>query len=306
MLDVALLGTSGMMPLPDRYLTALICRLKGKMLLIDCGESTQVTLKILKYGFKNIDIICITHFHGDHVLGLPGLLLMISNSNRTDDLTIIGPIGLKKVVESLLIVAPEINFKIKYIEIKESVEKPIKISGFSIYTTDLEHKLQCLGYSIEVERKGKFDKAKAIKNDIPKKYWGNLQNGEEVVLDDITYKSDMVLGKKRKGIKVTYFTDTLYLEKLKEFARGSDLLVSEGLYGDESKKEKAVEYKHMTFLDSCKIAKGGDVKELWLTHYSPSLTNPEEYLEMAQEEFKNTNLGYDRKEKSLLFEEEGD
>lgn len=304
MLDIALLGSGGMMPLPNRFLTSLICKYKGRMLLIDCGEGTQVTLKILKYGFKNIDIICITHFHGDHILGLPGLLLTMNNSNREDELTIIGPIGLQKIVESLLIVATEINFKIKYIELEQDNENPIKISGYKILTKGLDHKVDCLGYSIEIDRKGKFNREKAEKNGIPKEYWGKLQSGESIELNNIILKSDTVLGKDRKGLKVTYLTDTNYMDSLKDFAKNSDLLISEGLYGEESKKEKAVEYKHMTFLDSCKIAKDAKVNKLWLTHYSPSLSAPEEYIEMAKRAFPNTELGFDRKEISLMFESE--
>ena len=113
MLDVCLLGTSGMMPLPRRALTALMTRYNGSSLLIDCGEGTQVSIREKGWSMHGIDTICITHVHGDHISGLPGLLLSMGNAERKLPLTIVGPRGVKKVVEALLIIAQGLPFEIR-------------------------------------------------------------------------------------------------------------------------------------------------------------------------------------------------
>jgi len=116
MLDVALLGTGGMMPLPNRFLTSMLCRVNGLMLLVDCGEGTQITLQKLGWGFKNIDAIAITHFHADHISGLPGILLAMGNADREDPLLMLGPPRLAHVVQSLRVIVPELPFEIYFKE----------------------------------------------------------------------------------------------------------------------------------------------------------------------------------------------
>ena len=145
MLDVALLGTGGMMPLPGRYLTSLMLRLEGRMMLIDCGECTQVTMKLLGWGFKNIDVICFTHYHADHISGLPGLLLTIGNSARTEPLTLVGPKGLKKVYAGLSCICPELPFEVKLIELEP--QDTIDIGVFHINCLKVNYLLclQCSG-----------------------------------------------------------------------------------------------------------------------------------------------------------------
>ncbi len=302
MIDVALLGTGGMMPLPERFLTSFLCRLNGKFLLTDCGEGTQITMKILGWGFKNLEIICITHFHADHIAGLPGLLLSVGNSGRTDDLTIIGPKNLKKVVDSLCIIAPELPFKINFIELNDEFGE-IKIGDFLINYALMEHRVKCFGYSFRVLRSGKFDPEKAISLGIPKTKWSVLQKSQEIVVDDKIFKPEMVMGAERKGIKICYATDTRPNENLLKLAEESDLFITEGIYGDDEKLEKAIEHTHMLFSEAAKIAKEAKVKELWLTHYSPALTEPQEFLHVAQNIFANTVLGYDRISKTIFFEE---
>jgi len=301
MLDVCLLGTGGMMPLPYRWLTALMTRYNGSSLLIDCGEGTQIAIKEKGWSFKPIDVLCFTHYHGDHISGLPGLLLTMGNSDRTEPLMLIGPKGLERVVNSLRVIAPELPFPIVFREVTEK-EEVIQLDGYRLIAFKVNHNVTCYGYSIEIDRAGKFDSERAQKANIPMKYWKHLQKGETIEGDEGVFTPEMVLGPQRKGIKLTYVTDTRPTEAIVENAKGSDLLVCEGMYGEIDKSEKAKEYKHMTFYEAAELAKEADVAELWLTHYSPSLIRPEEFLDEVRKIFPHTKAGKDRMTKELIFE----
>ena len=303
MLDVCLLGSGGMMPLPHRWLTSLMTRYNGSNLLIDCGEGTQIAIKEKGWLFKPIDVICFTHYHADHISGLPGLLLTMGNADRTEPLTLIGPKGLERVVSALRMIAPELPFRVEYIELKEPKEQ-VEINGYHITAFRVNHNVVCYGYTIEIHRAGKFLVEKAKEKEIPLRCWSLLQKGEAVKVDGITYTPEMVLGSPRKGIKLTYCTDTRPTASLQEHARGSDLLICEGMYGEPGKESKAKEYKHMTFKEAATIARNAEVEELWLTHYSPSLMHPEEYMASVTDIFPNAYPGKDKKSKELKFEED--
>lgn len=303
MLEVCLLGTGGMMPLPYRWLTSLMVRYQGMSLLIDCGEGTQVAMKEKGWSPKPIDVICFTHFHADHISGLPGMLLTMGNAERTEPLRLIGPKGLNKVVNSLRVIAPELPFPIICEEITGN-EQDFCINGLKIKAFKVNHNVLCYGYTMEVERSGKFliEKAQALGLEV--KYWGRLQKGETIVTDQGTYTPDMVLGQPRKGLKVTYTTDTRPTESIMKNAQYADLFICEGMYGEPDKQEKAKEHKHMTFYEAAQIAKKAEVQELWLTHYSPSLVRPEEFMGMVRAVFPNAVAGKDGKTVDLMFEDE--
>lgn len=303
MLDVCLLGTGGMMPLPYRWLTSLMLRYNGKSILIDCGEGTQVALKEKGWSPKPVDIICFTHYHADHISGLPGMLLTMGNAERTEPLVLIGPKGLTKVVSALRVIAPELPFQIECIEIGENAQS-FSFDGFRIEAFKVNHNVVCYGYSMVVERAGKFDKERAQAQQIPMKLWSKLQKGETITLDNVTYTPDMVLGEARKGLKVTYCTDTRPTQSLVENAVGSDLLICEGMYGEPEKLVKAKENKHMTMYEAAQVAVKAGVPQLWLTHYSPSLTHPEEYIKEVRKIFENTIAAKDGRTIELKFEEE--
>ena len=302
MLDVCLVGTGGMMPLPRRWLTALMTRYNGSSLLIDCGEGTQVAIKEKGWSFKPIDVICFTHYHGDHISGLPGLLLTMGNADRTEPLTLVGPKGLERVVNALRVIAPELPFEIKFIEITQP-EQVIELNGYRITAFKVNHNVLCYGYTLEILRQGKFSAERAKEQDIPLKYWNPLQKGQTIEADGITYTPEMVLGPARKGIRLTYTTDTRPTESILRNAKESDLFICEGMYGEKDKQKKAKEYKHMTFYEAAQLAKEAEVKEMWLTHYSPSLVKPWLYLDTVTDIFPNAKTGKDGMSVDLMFED---
>ena len=281
MLDVCLLGSGGMMPLPYRFLTSLMTRFNGSSLMIDCGEGTQVAVKEKGWSFKPIDVICFTHYHGDHISGLPGLLLTMGNADRREPLTLIGPKGLERVVSCLRVIAPELPFPIIYQEI-QGAEQTFELNGYRLKAFDVE---------------------RARANEIPQKYWSRLQNGETVESEMGILTPDTVLGPQRKGIKLTYTTDTRPTDSIRENAKDSDLFICEGMYGEKEKAAKAVEYKHMTFYEAAELAKEANVGEMWLTHYSPSLTKPEHYMNDVRKIFPRAKAGKDGMSVDLMFED---
>ena len=301
MLDVCLLGSGGMMPLPYRWLTSLMTRFNGSSLLIDCGEGTQIAIKEKGWSFKPIDVICFTHYHGDHISGLPGLLLTMGNADRKEPLTLIGPKGLERVVSALRVIAPELPFPIIYKEI-EGAEQTFELNGYRLKAFRVNHNVLCYGYTMEIDRAGKFDVERAKEQEIPQKYWKHLQKGETIETENGILTPDMVLGLPRKGLKLTYTTDTRPTNSIRENAKDSDLFICEGMYGEKEKAAKAVEYKHMTFYEAAHLAKDAQVKEMWLTHYSPSLTRPEEYMDEVRRIFPEAKAGKDRMSRELAFE----
>ena len=268
MLDVCLLGTGGMMPLPYRWLTALMVRCSGSNLLIDCGEGTQIALKEKGWSPKPVDVICFTHYHADHISGLPGLLLTMGNAERTEP------------------------------------RQQLQIGPYVIDAYRVNHNVTCYGYSISIPRKGRFDVERARAQEIPQKFWSRLQKGETIEEEGRTLTPDMVLGGDRKGIKVSYCTDTRPLPVIAEYAKDADLFICEGMYGEDGKEAKAREYKHMTFQEAAHLAKEAQPKEMWLTHYSPSLIRPDDYMDKVREIFPRAKAARDGWTAELGFDEE--
>lgn len=303
MLEVCLLGTGGMMPLPYRWLTSMMARYNGKSMLIDCGEGTQIAMKEKGWSPKPIDVICFTHFHADHISGLPGMLLTMGNAERTEPLLLIGPRGLTKTVNSLRVIAPELPFEIRCMEISEN-EQSFAFDGFRIEAFRVNHNVICYGYSIVVERAGKFRLEKAESLGIERRFWNRLQKGENVEIDGKIYTPDMVMGEPRKGLKVTYCTDTRPTEGIVKNADRADLFICEGMYGEPEKKDKARENKHMTFLEAADMAKRARAERLWLTHYSPSLVYPEDFMGGVRKIFPAAVAAKDGRTLDLMFGED--
>ena len=303
MMDICLLGSGGMMPLPNRFLTALMMRYNGHSLLIDCGEGTQVALRKRGWSFKPIDTVCFTHYHGDHISGLPGLLLTMGNAERSEPLLMIGPKGLERVVGCLRVIAPELPFEIRYHELNEN-EETIDLGQYRLKAFKVLHSIPCYGYSVEIDRAGRFDAERAKQQQIPLPYWNRLQKGETIEAEGRRFTPDMVLGPPRKGLKMTYVTDTRPTEAIVRGAAGSDLFICEGMYGEPDKKENAYANRHMMIMEAAEMARRAGVSEMWLTHYSPSMVHPEEFLEEARTVFPGTILGKDGKTVTLTFTEE--
>ena len=303
MLAVCLLGTGGTLPLANRWLTSLMVRYKGHAVLIDCGEGTQIAAQKAGLSLKPIDKLLLTHLHADHISGLPGLLLSMGNMGRTESLSIIGPQGTERAVSALRSIAPNLPFDIQVSEL-ETDEELMYFLECDIRAFRVQHGVPCYGYSIELPRGGKFDAARAREQEIPLPFWNRLQRGESIEDGGRLYTPDMVLGATRKGLKLTYCTDTRPLPAIAAAAAGSDLFICEGMYGEDDMLPKALENRHMLFSEAARLAAdAGGVKELWLTHFSPSLPNPKAYREAARAIFPATEIPRDGWQKTLVFED---
>jgi len=288
-----------MIPAPNRgnfpYCYCMFIRDDIRVLIdSSCGKEQAEELIA-----KGTDVLINTHFHADHISGLPGLLLTIGNAGRTEPLHMIGPEGLGRVVGCLCVIAPELPFSLEFHE----VPAEIALTGLMIRSLPLAHRIPCYAYSFELGRIGRFDVERATALGLPKKLWSVLQKSGEAVYEGRKYTADMVLGAPRKGIKITYCTDTRPVDSMTEFARQSDLLICEGMYGDNGLREKAIHHRHMIFSESAAIASAAGVKELWLTHFSPAMTDPEQFVSYATDIFPNTRVAHDRFSKSFSFED---
>lgn len=293
------------MPLPYRWLTSMMARCDGSSLLIDCGEGTQIALKEKGWSPKPIDIICFTHYHADHISGLPGLLLTMGNAERTEPLTLIGPKGLERVVGALRVIAPELPFPLRFIELDEPRQQFV-IGPFTIDAYKVNHNVTCYGYSISIPRAGRFDVERAKAQGVPLRAWNKLQKGETVIMDGMEYTPDMVLGPVRRGLKVTYCTDTRPVPVIAEYAQDADLFICEGMYGEDGKEVKAREYKHMTMYEAANLAAKAQPRVMWLTHYSPSLTRPEEFIDKVRQIFPRAKTARDGWSLELDFDDDGE
>ncbi|MDD7007755.1 MAG: ribonuclease Z [Bullifex sp.] len=295
--EVFSLGTSGMMPLPGRFLTSALVRREGELFLFDCGEGTQVSLKMLNLRWKQISSIFISHMHADHVTGLPGLLMLSSQVDRTEPLTIYGPARLADYIESSRkILDMYINYEIRCIPVEPGVIA--ECDEYHINCFPLKHTKQCFGYSIvEKERPGAFSVERALELRVPKgPLWGKLQRGEDVMNSDgvVIHPSD-VLGEKRSGRKFSFVTDTMYFPEIADYVYGSDILFCEAMFSDDLEAD-AREKKHMTARQAAMCARDGEVGMLCLQHYSPRYSDRELKIlgEEAKAIFPSTVLTRDR------------
>ena len=304
MIKAVLLGTGGMMPLKERALTSLYLYCNGHGVLTDCGEGTQVQIRSAGLSFKAIDLILLTHYHADHVSGLPGLLLSIGNQGRTEPLTIAGPPGLERVVNGLRVIAPELPYPLVMQPIDLAEPQPLHADQLVITPFQLQHKVPCFGYRYHLPRAGRFDPDRARENRVPLPCWSVLQKQPTAEFEGRVYSRDQVMGPERRGITVVYATDTRPVPVIARMAADADLMIAEGMYGDPEKADSAAEKGHMLMLDAARLARAAQPRRLWLTHYSPAMPDPETWIEAVREVFPDAELGQDGLTIDLLYTDE--
>ena len=304
MVQLCTLGTGGTLPLADRALASLYVRVNGSAVIVDCGEGTQVGIRKLGWGFRCIDGILLTHYHGDHCTGLVGLLLSIDKSGRDEPFHIWGPQGLKRVIDGLCVVAPALRFPVCLHEIPLT-GTDFDMIGLDIHAFPVNHGgIPCLGYRFCLHRAPEFDAGKAIALGIPKQEWKNLQCGETVRIGEREISPREVQGKERRGITFVYSTDTRPCETLSRFVRNADLAILEGMYGDPEKIDRALKNHHMMFSEAAEIAADGHVNKLLLTHFSTSVDDPSEYTEKTRMIFPETYMAADGMEITIKYPKE--
>lgn len=300
-----MLGCGGMMPLPYRHLTSVLLRRDGDLFLFDGGEGTQVSLRRLNLKWKKINAIFVSHTHADHVTGLPGILMLNAQVERTEPLYIFGPPKIAEYIETSRRV---LDMYINYPIVVKEIEAPCAVyegDGFYIRAFPLEHSKTCVGYTLEeLDRPGEFNPEKAKALNVPVgPLWSKLQNGENVQsADGKTITPEQVLGEKRSGRKVSYVTDSLYMPSIAGEVKGSDLLFCEGMF-ENGLADTAKEKKHMTAVQAATIARDADVKKMALIHYSPRYTDQELkiLLSEAKTVFAETVLSKDRMVFPVLY-----
>lgn len=304
MLDVCVPGTGGMMPLPGRWLSCVVLRAEGHSVLLDCGEGTQIALKAIRWGFRTIDAICVTHYHADHVSGLVGMLLMLANSEREAPVTIYGPPGLEAVVKAQRVLAPVLPFEVRCVPLAPGQE--FAVGPLRGTTAAGRHGLPCLAYRMTLPRGRQFRPERARELGVPVHFWRSLQRGEVVTFEGKTVSPDDVLGPPRRGLTVAYITDTRPTPSLVQLAHGADLLICEATFGDPADADRARQTRHMTFAEAATLAAKARAHRLWLTHFSPALRDPSTYAPLATAIFPNTTIAHDGLCETMRYPDESE
>lgn len=304
MLECCTLGTGGTLPLPDRALSSLYLRVNGQAFLLDCGEGTQVGIRRLGWGFKCLEGLAMTHFHGDHCTGLPGLLLSLEKAGREEPFHIWGPQGLKRVTEGLCVIVPKLSFPVLLHELPPAGGS-FEVIGLQIRAFPVDHGgIPCFGFRIHLPRAAAFDPKKAEALHVPLADWKRLQAGESVRVGLRRIHPEDVTGSPRKGITMVFSTDTRPCETLRNAVADADLLILEGMYGEEEKRPLAVKNHHMLFSEAAELARDADAGALLLTHFSTSLEEPESCLPAAREIFERTWTAKDGETVTLRYPKE--
>ena len=303
-MNVIFLGTSGSFPTASRSLPALAITRDGELLLFDCGEGTQRQMILAKIRFRNRMKIFITHMHGDHILGLPGLIQSMSLFDRRAPVKLYGPKGLYDFIEAF---KETVNFFLTFpIEVKEVSEGSIcKENGYVIQATQVDHTIPALAYAlIENERRGIFYPEKAKKLGVPEgPLWFKLQHEGKITLHSgriIT--SDQVMGSPRKGRKISYSGDTRPCETFLKLTEGADVMIHEATFDDEL-TTKAHESGHSTPSQAAKVALDAEVKRLVLTHISGRYLYMNNFIKQARDIFPTVEVAEDFKKITIFYEE---
>lgn len=302
---IIFLGTSGGIPTPKRCLPAVCVLRDGEMMLFDCGEGTQMRIIRCGIGFGRLTKIFITHIHGDHLSGLPGLIMTLNLLGHATPITVWGPPELGPFFKSL---ERDIRLRCKFpLEIKAIHGGVfVKEEDYHVEAAPLDHSAPCWGLALqEKHRPGRFNLDKARELGIPEgPLFGKLQRGESITLDDgRSFSPPDVLGQARPGRRLVYITDTVYSPGLIPFCRGADLLIHEGMFTTEMESE-ARDRKHCTSAQAATIAAAAGVKALALTHISARYSDVSVLGDEARAVFPNTIVARDLTEINIPYIDE--
>lgn len=300
MIDLLFLGNCAMMPLPDRWLSSALVRVRDEVMLLDCGEGTQIPWRGFGWGFKRLSLICLSHCHADHVAGLPGVLHAVAIAGRERSLRIVGPVGTADVVAGLRTVAPVLPFEVEVEELADG-DRRDAIGGMSLHAIDGDQRIPVLLYRFDLPRGREFLPDRTTRLGVPRERWAAIARGEEVWLNGRVVAYDDVHGPPRPGISFGFATDTRPVEMAPAFFRGVDVLICEGTYGDDTDLDNAVRNMHMTFREAATIAAKSEAGSLVLTHFSPKMGYPDEWIGNAAEVFQPVELARSGWTKTLNY-----
>ncbi|MGH2617249.1 MAG: ribonuclease Z [Thermomicrobiales bacterium] len=303
MIEAVLLGTGGMLPLPNRWLSSLLIRVNGQLTLFDCGEGTQIAWRKVGWGFRRLGTICISHTHADHIAGLPGLLHAVANAGRVEPVELFGPYGTADVVRGLRTIAPVLPFPIAVTELPGGQQFSLP-GGLEASCEAGEHALPVLAFRVDLRRGRAFLPDRARDLGVPVHLWQRLQRGESATWNGRVVSPDDVLGPDRRGLALAYVTDTRPTPAMSTFVSGVDLLVCEGTYGSDDDQAKAERNTHMTFREAATLARDAGVRRLWISHFSPALEEPQAFAANATEVFPETTIGRDGLTVGLTYPED--
>ena len=280
----------------------------GHSLLFDCGEGTQAAARRAGVNLMKLDAICLTHYHGDHIFGLPGLLQTLGCQGRTRPLALYGPAGLDAIWPALRTLTGPLPYPIRARQLEKD---PVDLAAFGwpvgaqLLPIPTRHRVPSRGYRLDLPRAGRFDPAKARALNVPVPAWKLLQRGQSIPLVNgaVVAPAD-VLGPARRGLRFVFSGDTAPCPSLEQAAQNADLFLCDATYPDNEQEAQAKQWGHSTFGQSAALAARAGAKRLWLVHYSPMITEPEECLHFAQGTFPRAECGFDGKQLTLQFEEE--
>ncbi len=298
-MDCILLGTGGMMPMPDRLLTSLVVRLNGRLYLFDAGEGAQIGWKKARLGLRGLGVILVSHLHADHCLGIPGLMMLRAQMDDPGPLVIVGPPGIANFVKNVSSMLEfYMNYPVRFVEwSEEHSEVAYEDDQARILWQPLVHTRFCLGFRLEeADRPGKFDTSRAEARGVPKgPLWGKLQRGEAVVTEaGREVLPAEVLGPSRRGRRVAFVVDTRPTKSIYSLCQDADMAFLEGMFLPED-AEHAEAKGHMTVADAARIARRAGVDRAVLVHISPRYDEHDmERLEAAaKERFEGARMGRD-------------
>ena len=307
MTDICLLGSGATLPTPERGVSAAILRCEGRAILFDCGEGTQAALRREHFSPVKIDLIALSHYHGDHTFGLPGLLQTMSCMERQSPLYITGPGGLAEAMEPILRLAGVQCYSIVLLSGESiSLSKLHRAwpAGAELSALPTLHRVPAQGYKFSLPRPPRFDPDNAKASGVPVPQWKGLiaEPDSFVTVDGRKVYGRELLGRERRGLSVVFSGDTMPCPAITEAARGTDLLIHDATYGEDADEGQALTYGHSTFRQAAELAAQAGAKRLWLTHFSQMLRRPEDYLPNAAA-FPGAVCGRDGLEISLSFKE---